>query len=850
MEKVEAKSGFQESTVSIPVRFAQVVRQHPRRIAIRTAGSQWTYAELDQRSDALAARILERLGQNPEPVALLLAHDAPLMAAIIAVLKAGKIYLVLDPAHPVERLAAVLADSHAGLLISDKANRELANSLKFPVSQIMEAGADDGGPSTPVDFPAVSPGAGAWLMYTSGSTGKSKGVWQNHQGVVHHADVYRDLIQLVPDDHLSLLTSCSLSTSGSAIFGALLNGATLCPFHVRSQGVERMADWLREQRVSVYHSVPTVFRRLAQSVPDKKFFEGLRLVRLGGEPVVRGDVEWFQKLCPDGCRFMNSLSSTETGLISAFLMDKGTARLNGRVPVGHAPAGVEILLLDPQDQPVAIGGEGRIAVRSAHLRQGYWRQPGATAEKFRPDPHDRRSQIFISNDLGRFLPGGVLEHLGRADAMVKISGLRVDLTEVEAALLATELAQEAVVIAWDEESGDKRLAAYVVPRTGMDVSPQRLKSELRANLPEHMIPPHFVLLEKLPQTAGGKIDRRALPRVPVPAKKVLDRSQEPKNTMERMLARIWESVLQISPIGRSDDFYELGGTSLHSVQVLLEIEELLNVSLPPWTLTEHSTIEKLAVSLGDRTFIQSTSPVVPLRSEAKGRPVFFIHTGQGNVLAYSQLTRRLSPRPVYGLQSVGMHGECWPLMSVPAIARRYIPEILAKDPTGPYQIAGACMGGLIALELASLLAGQNRPVGLVALIDTPHPIRRWRMPGWKEKIYCPLRDNFRDAARILRWFVLRATGLANGQRRLTEYRRFVANMNSTASRFYEPKFYPGKIALLHCSEQKMLGEDWRLLMRQHAKDSIVTVIPGKHSEMFARPTVDELARHLDALMVP
>jgi amino acid adenylation domain-containing protein len=835
------------SSESIPSRFAQAIARFAARIAVSAPAGQWTYAELDRRSNFIAAKIISQLGEVSEPVALLMDHDAPLIAAILGALKANKIYLALDPNHPPEQLAAMLANSGAKLLLTNNKNLALANSLASKELKIFPGAESFPGDLPRANFPEIHADADAWLMFTSGSTSAPKGVWQNHRGIVHEAEIYAELIGLTPDDRVSLLASCGLSASGATLFATLITGATLGLFHVRSQGVERLADWLPRERITIFHSVPTVFRHLARAADGKNSFETLRLVRLGGEPVLRGDVEMFRRQCPDNCRFVQSLSSTETGMISTFAMDKQTVVKNPRVPSGYAVRGAEIFLVDEKNEPLKNGGEGKIAVRSARLRQGYWRQPELTEEKFLPDGRDPNFRIFISNDLGKFLPDGALEHLGRADQLVKIHGQRVDLGEVETALLATERVKEAVVIALEDESGEKRLAAYIVPRPGANVSSQNSRRELRAQLPDYMIPNDFVVLEKLPQTPGGKIDRRALPLPPTPANKNgLGRGQRPRDVVETRLARIWELVLNFSPVGRTDDFFELGGTSLQSVEVLLHIEELFGVSLPPSTLAEHSTIEKMAVLLVDHAVIPSPSPLVKLRDGAGGRPLFLIHSGQGDVASYGLLTRRLPGRPIYGLQSVGLHGESWPLMSVSAMARCYLPEIIAQDPTGPYLIAGTCMGGMVALELAQLLVQQGRQVGLLALLDSLHPRQSWGHHEWREKFYGVLRDPVRDAFRRLRWSIIHASGLGRGTRWLPSYRRFVTHMNSRANRSYKPKPYPGAITIFITADTKFVGEDLRFSMQRYAKESHVITIPGNRIKLFIKPAVDELARQLQS----
>jgi amino acid adenylation domain-containing protein len=504
VDRRESLASPTEEEQSIPKRFAVIAVNHANRIAVSANSAEWTYAELDQRSSALAGQILERRGASSEPVALLMEHGAALIAAILAILKSGKIYLSLDPSHPIERLSAMLADSRSGLLIADQANVGLARSLARGQLSILPVPDDFTAPSVHANFPEVSPKAGAWLMYTSGSTGTPKGIWQNHCGVMHHANVYGELIQLMPEDRLSLLTSCSLAASATPLFAALLNGAMLCPFHVRSQGVERLAVWLYERGITIYHSVPTVFRQLTRAVDDNGLLANLRVIRLGGEPLFSGDVEVFGRRCPDDCRLMNVLSSTETGLICAAMIDKHTVLPSGRVPVGRAVRDVDVFLANEQGQPIGNGCDGRIVVRSAYLRQGYWLRPDATAEKFQIDPRVPNTRTFITNDLGRFLPDGNLEHLGRADRVVKIRGLRADLSEIEAALQATDLFEETVVTASEDTSNGWRLVAFVVPRPQTDCSSHACRQTLQQLLP---LPSRLVVLQELPRLANGKIDR-------------------------------------------------------------------------------------------------------------------------------------------------------------------------------------------------------------------------------------------------------------------------------------------------------------------------------------------------------
>lgn len=830
---------------SIPARFAAIAAAHAQRIAVSTPEVEWSYAELNARSAGVAAAVLSRAGRDDEPVALLMQHGALLIASILGVLRAGRIYAALDADSPPPRLLAVLETAGARLLLVDSANLDLASKVAGDRLAVVEVRPDGAAMSAAHNLPAVSPESGAWLMFTSGSTGQPKGVWQNHRSVIHHADVYRELIALNPEDRLTLLTSCSLAASATHLFTALLNGATLCPFLVRSQGITRLAVWLREQGISVYHSVPTVFRHLLRNVKGADLPANLRLIRLGGEPVLRGDVELFRERCPARCQLMHAYSSTESGLTCAMLLDRQTPPSERRIAVGKPVRDVEVTLLDDRGETVPHGSEGRIAVASAFLSQGYWRQEAATREAFRDDPRQPGRRIFVTSDLGRFREDGALDHLGRVDHQVKIRGQRVDLAEVEAALRATELVSDAVVVARGEAGGERCLAAYIVPRAGVEHPEHACRRALRRNLPDVMIPSVFVTLAKLPLTAGGKVDRRALPP---PPKRVADPGERkiamPRDGVERKVARVWQSVLGVPAVGRTDDFFELGGTSLQATVLMAGIEETFNVSLRTSVLVENSTVEKLAGVIADQAVVRSPTPRVAIRKSDVGRPLFFVHSGHGDVATYAQLSRRLPGRPIYGLQAVGMQGECWPLMSVRAMAQCYLTEILAAAPTGPYLIAGTCMGGLVAFEIACQLAQQKRRVGLVALLDTPAPPFSGQRSPWIEMALDPVRDTLR----IARWAILRALGRGRAGASLPAYRRFIASMTSRARYYYRPGKYPGEVTVFVTRDTAFARDDRRPLMGRHAAAMRLITIPGRREELFLPPNVDELARQLQSCL--
>ena len=701
---------------SVPKRFAEIAARHANRTAVSAGSNEWSYTELDQRSKALAIQILDRLGEKSEPVALLMEHDAMLIAAILAVLKTGKIYLSLDPGDSIERLAAMLADSCARLLIADQKNADMASSLAAEQLPILVIASDFKEPSTDTNFPEASPKTGARLMYTSGSTGMPKGVWQNHRGIVHDADVYSEMIQLGPEDRLSLLTSCSFAAAGIPLFAALLNGATLCLFHVRSQGVERLVIWLRERGITIYDSVPTIFRHLARVTGDNGIFGGLRLVRLGGEPVLRHDVEVFRQRFSEDCRLMNVLASTETGFISASIIERHTVLTQGRVPVGRAVRDVEVFLVDEQGRQVENGCVGRIAVRSAYLRQGYWRRPDETLEKFRVDPGALDTRIFITNDLGRWDEEGNLIHLGRGDNQLKSRGLWLNPAEIESVLVRIPGVCEAAAVVSDRGEGRTALTAFLSWKT--DPWPEEsLRLEVQKQLPPHSVPNRFLTLKELPLLVSGKIDRVTLGRRATELMRSGNSEADPDDVLELQLVRIWEKVLAVESVSTTDDFFALGGDSLAAATMLAAVEKFFEVDLPVSILLETPTIQKLADVIRAGGLRETNLRLVALRLRGN-KPTLYCVPG-GNALDPRLLARHLGEdQPVFAFQPQGFDGRSPCPRSVEEMAKSYIDALRLYQPRGPYYLCGVSFGGVVAFEMAKRLVTDGEEVRFLGLLDS------------------------------------------------------------------------------------------------------------------------------------
>jgi amino acid adenylation domain-containing protein len=585
---------------SIPARFEQIVRRYPDRLAVKTKNHALTYEELNKAANRVAHAIVARRGIGEEPVALLMEKDAPLIAAVLGVLKAGKFYVPLDPAFPSGRISSMLSDSRAGVIITASRHHTLAAELAQDGIELLNLDALDPGFSAENPGLVLSASSLSWLLYTSGSTGQPKGVLQNHRNVLHRIMSYTNALHVCAEDRHLLLHSFSVSGGTTYALGALLNGAALFPFRLEEDGLGHLTEWLSQERITVYNSVPTIFRHLASILTGQEKFPAVRVIRLGGEPVHKTDVDLYVKHFPPHCIFVNELGSTEAEVIRRYFVDQETRIPGPMVPNGYAIEDKEVRLLDDDGHEVGFDRIGEIAVKSRYLCAGYWRLSRLTEATFLPDPDGGEEHIYRTGDLGRMRPDQCLEHLGRRDFQVKVRGYRVEIAEIEVALVRVDGIKEAAVGTWEEVPGNTRLVGYVVPARHPAPTVSEIRSGLNQKLPNHMVPAHFVYLDALPLTPNGKVDRHALP-APQPARPELDRPFAPPRTpTEEALVRIWTEVLGLHQVGIHDSFLELGGDSLLASRVISRVIDTFQVELLPRLLLAAPTLADMALAIAQR----------------------------------------------------------------------------------------------------------------------------------------------------------------------------------------------------------------------------------------------------------
>ena len=483
--------------------------RHPRRLALRADGDELTYEELDLISNRIAHALLERCGPGSEPVALVMDTDPEMLTAMWGVLKSGKFYIPLDAGLPPQRLGFILNNAGCGIVLSCARQAKISAGLADSGRRFLELESLSAGfPDNPPDV-TPAPDSPACLLYTSGSTGVPKGVLQTHRNVLHMTLRYTDTIHITCDDRHTLLSNATFAGAMVDIFGTLLNGASLLIYNVRADGIEQLADWLERERVTIYHSVPTLFRHLMRLPRRAERLENLRIVKLGGEPVFRSDWELFCRRFPRGCLFMNIYGSTEILQVCRYFLNHDSRPDAEIIPVGFPNPGVSLAIIDRNGREAAPGEAGEIVVRSRYITPGYWNDDALTRAVIKSAPDGSDERLLHTGDLGRQNQDGSFVHLGRSDNQVKIRGFRVELTEVESHLAAHPDVGDALVVKRENRDGESHLIAYFTPAGKTTPTDVQLRRFLADRIPDFMLPTLFAPVGTLPYTTSNKLDRNA-----------------------------------------------------------------------------------------------------------------------------------------------------------------------------------------------------------------------------------------------------------------------------------------------------------------------------------------------------
>jgi amino acid adenylation domain-containing protein len=835
----------------------------PHARAVSFNGQHLTYAELNRRANQVAHCLISR-GVGPEVlVGLYFERSLDMLVGILGILKAGGAYVPMDPEYPRERVAAILEDARAPIVLTQKSLVEKLPSFSGAVINL-----DEDWPlflkhSTENPAASLVPENLAYVLFTSGSTGRPKGVAIEHRAAVAFLEWARQVFSNQQLAGVLFSTSVCFDLSIFEIFVTLSAGGEV----IVAQNALHVPTVPEKDRVTLINTVPSAIAELVRmdGIPKSS-----KTINLAGEPLPDSLVEQIYAGSSVE-KIYNLYGPTESTTYSTFtLVPRGAT-----VTIGKPIANTRAYILDTDHQPVPIGVAAELYLAGAGLARGYFGRDDLTGERFLVDPFvpSGTERMYRTGDLCRWLPDGNLQYLGRTDHQVKLRGFRIELGEIEATLNRHPSVRQSVVIVREDVPGLQRLAAYVVPHVGVQPRTDELLDHAKRSLPEFMVPSSVCVLDAFPLSPNGKIDRKGLRPPDGLLAQAESRFEAPRDSLEQLLAQLWSKTLNLRRVGIHDNFFDLGGHSLLAVRILMKIEQHFDKRLPLSTLLQAPTVAELADLLRGN-WTPSWSSLVPIRAGGSRPPLFLMHSHGGNVLEYYPLANLLDQdQPVYALQARGLDGNIIRGESMEQLAAAYLKEIRSLQPSGPYFLGGFCFGGLLALEAAQQLTTSGEEVALVVMMQSTHPAsatfkpttnslqRLWYRASKRTSLEREnlsyrgpryLVERLRHALdRAKAWSAIRYHGLnGNGgpvSNSLLPYTLELLSIeHDEVFVRYHPCSYSGKVVLFRSAKQMpgliadaSLG--WSQLLGQ---DLEIRVISGHQQNMLIEPNVQAVSREL------
>jgi amino acid adenylation domain-containing protein len=843
----------------VPELFELQATATPDAPAVVFENQKLTYGELNQRANRLAGHLRE-LGAGPDKlVGLFLERSVELVVGLLGILKAGAAYVPMDPIYPQERLKSMMEDAQPVAMLTQKNLLAALPALPVSVVLVEDFGAEHTGTDS-LDVRSL-PENLAYVIYTSGSTGKPKGVEITHRALTNFLCSMRQEPGLQARDIMLAVTTISFDIAGLEIFLPLICGAcvVVAPASVVVDGVA-LAQLIKTSGATILQATPATWRLLLESGwnGDAKL-----KILCGGEswPVTLAD-----KLLPRCCSLWNMYGPTETTIWSTVLQ----VHSGQNIHIGRPIANTTTFILDAAMMPVPIGCAGELHIGGAGLARGYHNRPDLTAEKFVANPFDGRAgtKLYKTGDLCRYLRDGNIEYLGRIDQQVKIRGFRIELGEIETLLGRHPVIRECVVVARENEAGEKNLVAYLVGRNEPVPAGPELRDFLAQQLPAYMVPSTFVVLEQLPLTPNGKIDRKALPAPREELSSPLPELSAPQSPVETVLLSIWQELLQLQHIGMRDNFFALGGHSLLAMKMVNEIKRRTNCELPVRLLFQHPTIEELAVLL-QRQDTRKRKPELVQLSSGNSGPSLFLLIDEGSLGLFKlapYLSQQVSvfasvvPIPVDTLKAAVERN----LRKMPTIeewAAGHVELILARAGTGPILLGGHCFGGVLAFEVAQRLQAKGVSVGALLLLDTwmASPGFWWEKREWlRAHVRSLFREGFgylwRKSARRIRLQrderESKAELVMRNDFNLHVPWAIISRIYEHAMKAYQPKNQPNQ-AILFVSREDWMAKafsrhDKTLGAGKYFAGGVEVVhVPGNHVTILEESHLPELASHIN-----
>ncbi len=697
---------------TLPALFEAQVARTPNAVAVVFEGEEVTFAELDDRANSLACRLVASGVGAESVVGVVLERSVEMIVSLLGVLKAGAAYLPVDPELPPERIGVMFADAGARHAVTVDAwaaliPQGIATTDALKVSQDPDS----------VVLPVVRPAQGAYVIFTSGSTGRPKGVVVPHAGVVNRLFWQQSALGLELGDGVLFKTPFGFDVSVWELFWPLLFGGRMvvaAPGGHRDPGY--LAALVADQQVRFAHFVPSMLEVFLAD-PDSASSTGLRAVVCSGEALPASLRDRFSSVLPD-VKLFNFYGPTEASVdVTGVECASGTP-----VTIGSPVFNTRVYVLDERLAPVVPGVEGELYLAGAQLARGYAGRAGLSSERFVACPFAPGERMYRTGDRVRWSADGNLQYLGRADDQVKIRGFRIEPGEVQAVVAAHPGVSQAVVIARADAFGDKRLIAYIVPAGGAGELTESVLAHAASSLPQYMVPSAVVVLEALPVTANGKLDRKALPE-PEYATSPPDADADRAGTgavtvLQARMCEAFAEVLGLPSVGVDDDFFRLGGHSLLAVRLVSALAAR-GVTIALRSLLAAPTVSGLMQQMTLSSVRDALDVLLPIRTQGTRPPFFLIDPGGGLSWSYMPLARYVpEDTPLYGVQARGLGGVGELARSIEEMAADYIEQIRTVQPHGPYHLLGWSFGGVPAHEIAVQLRAAGEEVAALVVVDT------------------------------------------------------------------------------------------------------------------------------------
>ncbi|GAA4882288.1 hypothetical protein GCM10023311_00450 [Flaviramulus aquimarinus] len=694
-----------------------IAKKHPDRLALTFGENSISYKELNEKANHLAQELLGNATKNNAIVGLCIERSLDMIIGLLGILKAGCAYLPIDPNYPFQRINFMLKDAKVDNIVTQTSLLSLFN--EFETNTVLIDTINSKNTFNTTTLPIVKETDLAYVIYTSGSTGQPKGVPITHKNIINSTDGRLDFYDENPSAFL-LMSSISFDSSKAGIFWTLCTGGNLIITEKRvEQDIEQIANIIEKHKISHTLMLPSLYHVILENIETAKL-KSLTTVIVAGEACSKPLCETHLKNMPNVSLY-NEYGPTEASVWCMAHKIETQDLVKEQIPIGKPVANAKIYLLNSNKNIVPIGVLGEIYVGGQGLSKGYLNRLDLTNTVFIENPFNTNEKLYKTGDLGKYRNDGSIEFSGRLDQQIKIRGFRVELDEIENNINNNILVKQAIVLVKKDNRKTKRLIAYIKPNDLFDE--KELKQNLKQELPDYMIPNRFIIIDNFPLLPNGKVDKKSLEKIePISKPNFNNDIKKPINDIEQKLLEIWESILNIKSLSTTDNFFEIGGDSISSIQFIAKARKA-GIMISPNQIFDYQTIKELASYISKKEKQQEDwDYLVALKKGGTKKPLFCIHAGGGNVYFYNNLKNHIDEdRPIYALQASGVYGNHRMHQSIEDMAKDYFTAMQSIQPEGPYNVLVYCFSVTVGHEMMIQLNKLNQKMNLIVMDTMADP---------------------------------------------------------------------------------------------------------------------------------